>query len=73
MVRHGQVKNGDYAAFEIKLSDGSIKEGLDSLTTFYNNVEKKPKFMCVIVGHCQSIMCDPKTNIYVVPITSLAP
>jgi len=30
-----EFKGGDYAAFEIKLSDGSIDDALKSLATFY--------------------------------------
>ena len=68
-----EFEDGDYAAFEIKLSDGSIKEAIDSLSKFYENVSKKPAYMCVIVGHLESVMRDPKTGIYIVPITSLRP
>ena len=68
-----EFKDGEYAAFEIKLSDGSIDDAIESLTTFYENVEKKPSYMCVIVGHLESVMRDPKTGIYIVPLTSLKP
>ena len=68
-----EFKDGSYGAFEIKLSDGSIRDAIDSLNTFCENVKRKPAFMCVIVGHCQSIMCDQKTGIYIVPLTSLKP
>ncbi len=68
-----EFKDGGYAAFEIKLSDGSIQDAIGSLSKFYKNVEKKPEYMCVIVGHLDSVMRDPKTGIYVVPVTSLQP
>ena len=68
-----EFKDGNYAAFEIKLSDGSIEEALDSLQTFYKHAEKKPVFMCVIVGHLETVMRDPSTGIFVAPITSLRP
>ena len=68
-----EFKDGGYAAFEIKLSDGSIQDAIESLGKFYKNVEKKPEYMCVIVGHLDSVMRDPKTGIYVVPVTSLQP
>lgn len=68
-----EFKNGEYAAFEIKLSDGSIQEALESLTKFNKNVEKKPAFMCVIVGHLDTVMRDPQTGIFIIPITSLRP
>jgi predicted AAA+ superfamily ATPase len=68
-----EFKDGTYAAFEIKLSDNSIAEATESLSVFYKHVEKKPIFMCVLVGHLEAIMQDPETKIYVVPITSLKP
>ena len=68
-----EFKNGDYAAFEIKLSDGSIEDAIKSLARFSENAEKKPVYMCVIVGHLDTVMRDPKTGVYIVPITSLRP
>ena len=68
-----EFRNGDYAAIEIKLSDGSIEDAKKSLQTFYNNVKKKPKFMCIIVGHFEAVIQDPETGIYIIPITSLRP
>lgn len=68
-----EFKDGEYAAFEIKLSDGSIGDAIKSLTTFYANVKKKPIYMCVIIGHLEAIMRDPETGIYIVPLTSLRP
>ena len=68
-----EFEDGEYAAFEIKLSDGSIQEAIDSLCKFNENVSKKPAYMCVIVGHLDTVMRDPKTGIYIVPLTSLRP
>ena len=68
-----EFKEGDYAAFEIKLSDGSIQDAIASLKKFYENVEKKPTYMCVIVGHLDTVMRDPETGIFIVPATSLKP
>lgn len=68
-----EFNDGSYAAFEIKLSDGSIQEALESLQTFYTHVKKKPAFMCVIVGHLDAVMRDPETGIFIVPATSLKP
>ena len=68
-----EFKNGEYAAFEIKLSDGSVQDAIKSLSRFYKNVEKKPVYMCVIVGHLESVMKDSGTGIYIVPFTSLKP
>ena len=68
-----EFKDGGYAAFEIKLSDGSIQDAISSLSRFYKNVEKKPAYMGVIVGHLDTVMRDPETGIFIVPITSLKP
>lgn len=45
----------------------------NSLMKFYNNVKKKPKFMCVIVGYGEAIFQNKENGIYVVPLTSLKP
>ncbi|MBQ6482682.1 MAG: ATP-binding protein [Anaerolineaceae bacterium] len=68
-----EFKNGEYAAFEIKLSDGSIQDAIVSLKKFYKNVEKKPAYMCVIIGHLEAIIRDPESGIFIVPATSLKP
>ena len=52
---------------------GSIEDAIKSLVRFNENTEKKPIYMCVIVGHLDAVMRDPKTGVYIVPITSLAP
>ena len=38
-----------------------------------DNMVKKPKFMCVIVGNSETILRDSNTGIYVVPFTALKP
>ena len=68
-----EFKDGEYAAVEIKLTSKGIESAKKSLTTFYNNVKKKPKFMCIIVGHYEAVIQDPETGIYIIPITSLRP
>ena len=68
-----EFKDGEYAAFEIKLSDGSIQDAISSLITFRDNAEKKPAYLCVIVGHLDTVMRDPETGVFVVPVTSLKP
>ena len=68
-----EFSDGSYAAVEIKLSDGSIEDAKKSLLTFYENVKKKPKFMCIIVGHYEAVIKDPETGIYILPITALKP
>ena len=60
-----------YGAVEIKLTEEGIESAKASLVKFYNNVEKKPLFMCIIVGHYEAIIKDPKTGIYILPITAL--
>ena len=68
-----EFRDGEYAAVEIKLSDGSVEDAKKSLMTFYKNVNKKPKFMCIIVGHYETVIQDKETGIYIIPITSLRP
>ena len=68
-----EFSNGDYAAIEIKLGFHQVEEAKRSLLEFYNNMIKKPKFMCVIVGYTDVIARDPETGIYIVPITALKP
>ena len=68
-----EFEDGEYAATEIKLGYNEVDNAMRNLQIFYNNMVKKPKFMCVIVGVCQSVYKDPNTGIYVVPITALRP
>lgn len=68
-----EFKDGRYAAFEIKLSDGSIQEAIASLCRFQESVRKKGAYLCVLVGHGEAVLRDPKSGVYVVPITSLRP
>lgn len=68
-----EFEDGEYGAFEIKLSSVGLEDGIKSLSKFNQNVKKKPKFMCVIVGKYDAITIDKDTGIYIVPITSLRP
>ena len=68
-----EFEDGEYAAVEIKLGSNKIDEAIKNLDKFYNNMVKKPKFMCVIVGKGNAIMHNEETNSYVVPITTLKP
>lgn len=68
-----EFRDRNYAAFEIQLSDGNIHDAIDSLKTFYEYVSRKPAFIYVIVGHCSTVMRDPKTGIFITPLTSLKP
>ena len=65
-----EFRDGEYAAVEIKLSDGSVEDAKKSLMTFYKNVNKKPKFMCIICGLYDAVVRRPD-GIYVLPITVL--
>lgn len=68
-----EFEDGEYAAFEIKLTANHKDEALSSLKKFYDNVSKKPKFMCAIIGNYQAITIDKDTGIYIIPITALKP
>ncbi len=68
-----EFSDGEYAAVEIKLGYNQIEDAKQSLLSFYNNMNKKPKFMCIIVGNCPAIVKDKETGIYIVPITALKP
>lgn len=68
-----EMPDGEYAAVEVKLGFDRVKDAIESLTKFYNNVNKKPKFMCVITGNTKAAYVDKDTGIYVVPLTTLKP
>lgn len=68
-----EFPGGDYAAVEIKLGYNGVEDAKKNLLALYNNMDKKPKFMCVIVGYFDFIVKDPETGIYIVPITALKP
>ena len=68
-----EFNDGEYAAIEIKLGFNQVEDAKKSLMNFYNNMIKKPKFMCVVVGFTDVIAKDPETGIYIVPITALKP
>lgn len=68
-----EFNDGEYAAVEIKLGYREVDDAKKSLLNLYNNMTKKPKFMCIIVGFTDVIAKDPETGIYIVPITALKP
>lgn len=68
-----EFADGEYAAIEIKLGYNQVDEAKKSLLNFYDNMVKKPSFMCIIVGKCPAVIKDQETGIYIVPITSLKP
>lgn len=68
-----EFSNGEYAAFEIKLGFNGVEEAKKNLLSLYENMNKKPKFMCIIVGYFDFVVKDEETGIYIVPITALKP
>lgn len=68
-----EFPDGEYAAIEIKLGANAVDEAIKNLVKFSDNMIKKPKFMCVIVGNSETILSDNNTGIYVVPFTALKP
>lgn len=63
--------DGEYGAIEIKLGANQIDEAKENLLKFYDRIDKKPKFMCIICGLWDSVVRDPQTGIYIIPITAL--
>ena len=55
----------------VKLGFDRVNDAIENLTKFYDNVQTKPKFMCVITGNTQAAYVDRETGIYVVPLTTL--
>lgn len=68
-----EFPDGEYGAIEIKLGKDEEEKAKDNLLKFYNNMKKKPKFMCIIEGICNTIVKDKETGIYILPITALKP
>lgn len=66
-------EDGEYGAIEIKLGANQIEESKENLLKFYEKVDKKPKFMCIICGLWGNVVKDPVSGIYILPITSLRP
>lgn len=66
-----EFSDGEYGAIEIKLGDNQIVEAIKSLTKFNDKVEKKPKFLCVIVGIGSGLTRDEKSGVYIVPYNTL--
>ena len=66
-------EEGEYGAIEIKLGANQIDEAKNNLLKFYDRVDKKPKFMCIICGLWGNVVKDPESGIYIIPITALKP
>ena len=68
-----EFEDGNYAAIEIKLGPREIESAKKKLINFSEKMNKKPRFMCIIVGNYDLIVKDKETGIYIVPITALRP
>ena len=67
-----ELPDGEYGAVEIKLGTDKIDEAAKNLLKFYDIVEKKPKFLCIICGLSEAIL-KRDDGVYVLPITALKP
>lgn len=68
-----EFKGGEYAAIEIKLNNSSLDKAKNSLLKFYENANKKPIFMAIIIAECEIVYKDKETGIYILRITALKP
>lgn len=66
-----EFSDGGYGAIEIKLGDNQTADAIRSLTRFNDKVERKPKFLCVIVGIGSGLARDPESGVYIVPYNTL--
>ena len=67
-----EFADGEYGAIEIKLGANKEEEAANNLKKFYEVVEVKPKFMCIICGLYNAVV-KRTDGIYVFPITALKP
>jgi len=72
-----ELRDGRWAAIEIKLSENKVAEGVNNLLRLKNKVasnplarNREPSFMAVMVGKTEFCRKTPE-GIYVIPITSL--
>lgn len=65
-----ELADGEYGAIEIKLGSNLEEEAASNLKKFYDSVDVKPKFMCIICGLYNAVVKRPD-GIYVLPITAL--
>lgn len=68
-----EFSDGDYAAVEIKLGYHQVEDAKKTLSTFFQNMVVKPKFMCIITSNFGAVVKDSSTGIYILPITALKP
>jgi predicted AAA+ superfamily ATPase len=72
-----ELRDGRWAAIEIKLSDKKVPEGVNALLRLKNKVSSnplarnpEPAFMAIIVGKAEYCRKTPE-GVYVIPCTSL--
>jgi len=72
-----ELRDGRWAAIEIKLSDNKVQEGVSSLLRLKAKIalnplarNSEPAFMAILVGKTEFCRRTPE-GIYVIPITSL--
>ncbi|MCR4876330.1 MAG: DUF4143 domain-containing protein [Clostridiales bacterium] len=73
-----ELRDGRWAAFEIKLGENKADEGIASLIRLQKKIalnpaaeNPEPEFMAVLVGAGEYARRDKETGIYVIPITVL--
>lgn len=73
-----ELKDGRWAAFEIKLGENKFEEGAASLNRLKNKISlnpaarnPEPEFMAVIVGAGDLARFDKEKGVYLIPITCL--
>lgn len=73
-----ELKDGRWAAIEMKLGDNKFEDAKQSLLRLRSKVlanplakNREPSFMAMLVGACEYARQDKSTGIYVIPITSL--
>jgi predicted AAA+ superfamily ATPase len=72
-----ELVDGSWGAFEIKVSEAKVQDGVDALIRLKTKLERNPKtkmkapsFLCVIVGAAEYARRTPE-GVYVVPIRAL--
>ena len=73
-----ELRDGHWAAFEIKLMENRFREGAASLKRLKDKIALNPAaenpvpaFMAVLVGAGEYAQNDRETGIYIIPITAL--
>lgn len=73
-----ELRDGRWAAFEIKLGENKYKEAAASLNRLKDKIalnpaaqNPKPVFLAVLVGAGEYARFDKETGVYIIPITTL--